>query len=183
MGDPKKKHKTYTTPKRPWVADNLLEELRTVGAYGLRNKRELWKAKTELSHFRGRARGMLSLSQAERAKQEGELISKLIKHGMVMENATLEDVLTLTVEALLERRLQTYIYRVGLVGSLSQARQLIAHGHIAIDGRKVTSPSYKVLVTDEESLDYAPNSPYANKDHPLRQELVVEEAVGGEPVE
>jgi len=113
MGDPKKKHKTYHTPKRPYDTQALLEELQTIGAYGLRNKRELWKAKTELSAIRGRARGLLSLEPEERAARERGLIAKLAKRGLVMENSRLEDVLTLSVEDLLERRLQTIVYRRG----------------------------------------------------------------------
>ena len=180
MGDPKKKHKTYNTPKRPYDADALEEELRTIGVYGLRNKRELWKAHTELSHMRGRARDLLSLGATERDKREKALIYKLYKRGLVMENGLLEDVLTLSVENLLERRIQTYIFRRGLVSSLFQSRQLITHGHIAINGRKVTSPSYQVKIDDEETLDYALSSPYHNPEHTLRKALEVEEALAEE---
>jgi len=182
MGDPKKKHKIFNTPKRPYNTEALMEELRIIGAYGLRNKRELWKAHTELSTLRGRARGLLSLDPAERALKERALIKKLAERGLVMENGRLEDVLTLSVEDLLERRLQTYIYRRGMASSLFQARQLITHGHIAVNGQKVTSPSYQVKVADEEAIDYAESSPYHNPAHPLRRELAVEEALEGEPV-
>ncbi len=181
MGDPKKKQKTYKTPKRPYDSDALMEELRTIGAYGLRNKRELWKAHTELSHMRGRARELLSLDAEEKASRQSLIINKLAKRGLVMENGRLEDVLTLSVEDLLERRIQTYIYRRGLAASLFQARQLITHGHISINGRKVTSPSYQIKVTDEETLDYAAGSPYHNPAHPMRMELEVEEAVEAAP--
>jgi small subunit ribosomal protein S4 len=155
LGDPKKKQKTYKTPKRPYVYETLMEELRTIGAYGLRNKRELWKAHTELSHMRGRARDLLSLDAEEKVERQQQIINKLAIRGLVMENGRLED--------------------------LFQARQLITHGHIAINGRKVTSPSYQIKITDEETLDYAVSSPYHNPDHPLRRELEVEEAVAAEP--
>jgi small subunit ribosomal protein S4 len=181
MGDPKKKHKTYNTPKRPYNTDTLMEELRTIGAYGLRNKRELWKAHTELSILRGRARDLLSLEPEERTARERVMIDKLALKGLVMENGRLEDILTLSVEDLLERRLQTYIFRRGMASSLFQARQLISHGHIAIEERKVTSPSYQVKITDEETLDYAQSSPYNNTSHPLRRELEVEEALNAPP--
>jgi small subunit ribosomal protein S4 len=182
MGDPKKKHKTFNTPKRPYQTEALMEDLRVIGSYGLRNKRELWKVRTELSVLRGRARDLLSLGAEERAIREGALINKLAHRGLVMENGRLEDVLTLSVEDLLERRLQTYIFRRGLASSLFQARQLITHGHIAIDDRKVTTPSYQIKITDEETLDYAMSSPYHNTSHPLRRELEVEEALEQVPV-
>ncbi len=185
MGDPKKKHKRFDTPRRPYDTDALMEDLRIIGAYGLRNKRELWKAHTELSTLRGRARDLLSLGAAERDAREAVMVNKLYHRGLVMENSRLEDVLTLSVEDLLERRLQTYIFRRGMAGSLFQARQLIAHGHIEIEGRKVTSPSYQVKIDDEETIDYALSSPFRNPDHPLRRELKVEEALAeeGKPVE
>jgi small subunit ribosomal protein S4 len=177
MGDPKKKHKTYNTPKRPYEATSLEEELRTIGEYGLRNKRELWKAHTELSQIRGRARDLLSLGVTERDRREKELIYKLYKRGLVMEGSRLEDVLTLSVKDLLERRLQTYLFRRGMASSLYQSRQLIAHGHIAINDRKVTSPSYQVKIDDEKTIDYALSSPYHNPEHPLRRALEVGEAL------
>ena len=181
MGDPKKKQKTYKTPKRPYDSDALMAELRTIGAYGLRNKRELWKAETELSHMRGQARDLLSLDAEERVIKEQQIINKLAQRGLVMENGRLEDVLTLSVEDLLERRLQTYIFRRGMASSLFQARQLITHGHISINNRKVTAPSYQVRITDEETLDYAKSSPYNNPAHQLRRELEVEEVADVEP--
>jgi small subunit ribosomal protein S4 len=171
MGDPKKKHKTYTTPKRPYDPNALMEDLRTIGVYGLRNKRELWKARTELSSLRRRARDLLGLGTEQRIKRERELIAKLASQGLVMENGTLEDVLTLNVESLLERRLQTYLFRRGLANSMFQARQLITHGHIEVNGRKVKAPSYKVKIADETSLDFSKSSPFNNPDHPLRKEL------------
>jgi small subunit ribosomal protein S4 len=177
MGDPKKKHKSYSTPKRPYETTALMDDLRLIGAYGLRNKRELWKAHSELSKIRGRARDLLSLETEERGDKERQIIRKLAQRGMVMETSRIEDVLTLTVEDMLERRLQTYVYRRGMANSLYQARQLITHGHIAVGDRKVTSPSYNVKVEDEETLDFAQSSPFSNPDHPFRHELEVVEAI------
>jgi small subunit ribosomal protein S4 len=172
MGDPKKKHKLFTTPKRPYDVANLEEELRLVGIYGLRNKRELWRKHTELSTYRRRARAMLSMDPVERAEEQRALLSKLHKLGLVPENGTLENVLTLNVQTFLERRLQTMIYRKGMAKSLYQARQLIAHGHVVIDGKKVKAPGYNVSLADEKSLDYSNSSPLYSKTHPLRQEMV-----------
>jgi small subunit ribosomal protein S4 len=158
-----------------------MEELKVIGAYGLRNKRELWKVHTELSVLRLRARDLLSLDPEERQIKARELIKKLAHRGIVIENGRLEDVLTLSVEDILERRLQTYIFRIGMAGSLFQARQMISHGHIAIGDQKVTSPSYQIKVTDEEMLDYASSSPFNTPSHPLRRELEIEEALEETP--
>jgi small subunit ribosomal protein S4 len=183
LGDPKKKKKRYITPKRPYDVNSLEEELRLVGAYGLRNKRELWRHRTEISILRRRGREMLSMDPIERVDREKELIRKLIDLGLVGENATLEDVLSLNINDIMERRLQTVIFRRGMAKSLYQARQLITHGHIAINSRKVKAPSYKVTAQDETKLDFAESSPLAGKSHVLRQELSIEEMRGEGPIE
>lgn len=183
MGDPKKKHKRYTTPKRPYDFANLEEELKLIGAYSLRNKRELWSHRTKLSTLRRRARQMLSMDPIDRANTEKEMIRKLSRVGMVDERASLDDILGLTIHDFMERRLQTIVFRKRMAKSLHQARQLITHGHIAISGQKVKAPSYMVSSEDEASLDYAESSPFAVKTHPMRQELLPVEAAGGGPVE
>jgi small subunit ribosomal protein S4 len=183
MGDPKKKHKRYTTPKRPYDTANLEEELNLIGVYSLRNKRELWTHRTELSTLRRRARQLLSMNPVDRIDTEKELIRKLSNLGLVSERANLDNILELTIQDLLERRLQTFVFRKGLAKSLFQSRQLITHGHIAIAGRKVKSPSYMIKIDDEPSLDYAESSPFAAKNHPLRQELLILESPGGELIE
>jgi small subunit ribosomal protein S4 len=53
---------------------------------------------------------------------------------------------------MLERRLDNVVYRLGFGGSRSHARQLVMHGHIRLNGRKVTIPSYLVSPGDEVSL-------------------------------
>jgi small subunit ribosomal protein S4 len=183
LGDPKKKHKLYTTPKRPYDVANLEEELKLVGAYGLRNKRELWRHRTELSTLRRRAREMLSIGVAEREQMETELIGRLHRLGLLPERGNLDDILSLNIQDLMERRLQTVLFRRGMAKSFFQSRQLISHGHIAIGGRKMKAPSYMVSTADEASLDYAESSPFIVKTHPLRQDLILREDVEGTPVE
>ena len=179
MGDPKKQKKKYTTPRFPWRSDILQSELKIMGQYGLRNKRELWRHKTMLSKFRGIARSLLGMPTNERVKLEAQLLRKLKRYGILPENAVLDDVLDLTIEDILERRLQTMVLRKGLAKSIYQARQLITHGHIAIGDRKVFSPSYLVTRDEEDKITYAPTSPLANPEHPIRQSIEVTEEAGG----
>lgn len=155
MGDPKKPRKQYETPGHPWKADRLAAELQLLGEYGLRNKRELWRAETKLRKIRAQARALFVLTGEKRAEEEGKLIRRLYRMGIVDENATADDVLKLTVRDILERRLQTIVYRLGFARSLYQARQLIVHGHVYIGDRKVRSPSYHVMRGEEEKIRVA----------------------------
>ncbi|MEM2994561.1 MAG: 30S ribosomal protein S4 [Candidatus Bathyarchaeia archaeon] len=173
MGDPKKQRKKYATPRFPWRTSILQEELKLLGQYGLRNKRELWRHETMLSKFRGIARSLIGKPAEQRGKMERELLTRLKRLGVLPETAVLDDVLDLTVEDILERRLQTVVFRKGLAKTVHQARQLIIHGHIAIGNRRVTVPGYMVTKEEENQIGYVPKSPLANETHPIRQALMV----------
>jgi len=169
MGDPKKQRKKYDTPRFPWRTDILQEELKLLGQYGLRNKHELWRHETTLSRFRGIARSLIGRPPEERKRMEDELLTRLKKIGILNETAALDDVLDLTKEDILERRLQTIVFRKGLSKTIHQARQLITHGHVAIGNKRVTVPSYIVTTEEEKQITYARKSPISNQAHPLRQ--------------
>jgi len=173
MGDPKKQRKKYDTPRFPWRIDALQEELNLLGQYGLRNKRELWRHKTMLSKFRGISRSLMGKTPEERKKMEKMVLTRLKKLGIIHETAVLDDVLDSAVEDILERRLQTVIFRKGQSKSIYQARQLITHGHIVIGDQRVTVPGYLVTREEENQITYTPQSPLANSNHPLRQTIAV----------
>ncbi|HDO20468.1 MAG TPA: 30S ribosomal protein S4 [Candidatus Bathyarchaeota archaeon] len=165
MGDPRKSKKKWKGPRHPWRRDVLEEELKLMGEYGLRNKRELWIARTMIARFRQQARLMLALPPEELALRERQLIGRLASMGILPEEASLDDVLDLKVEDMLNRRLQTIVFRKGLARSIHEARQLIVHGHISINGRRVTSPGYIVKREEEDSIEYSFGSPF--REHPL----------------
>ena len=171
MGDPKKQRKKFETPRFRWRKDILQEELKLIGQYGLRNKHELWRHKTTLSNARGIARSLIGKPVEERTKMENELLTRLKKLGILAETSVLDNVLDLSIEDLLERRLQTIVFRKGLARTIFQARQLITHGHVTIGNRRVTVPSYTVAKAEEEQVMYSPQSAIVNETHPLRQAL------------
>jgi small subunit ribosomal protein S4 len=173
MGDPKKQRKKYETPRFRWRKDILQEELKLIGQYGLRNKHELWRHKTMLSKTRGIARSLIGKTPEERTKMENELLARLKKLGILDETAVLDNVLDLSIEDLLERRLQTIVFRKGLTRTIFQSRQLITHGHVNIGNRRVTVPSYIVSKEEEKEIMYPPQSALAKEAHPLRQGLTV----------
>ena len=173
MGDPKKQRKKYDTPRFPWQIDALEAELKLLGQYGLRNKREIWRHKTLLSKYRGIGRSLLGMSVVERRIQEKQILDKLHRLGILPDAAALDNVLDLALEDILGRRLQTLVFQRGLAKSIQQSRQLITHGHIAIEGRRVSSPSYLVLKDEETKITYTPKSPLTNPDHPLTKSITV----------
>jgi small subunit ribosomal protein S4 len=169
MGDPKRPKKKYKKPFQPWQKDRMAVELELIGKYGLRNKKEYLRHEAYLRKIRGQARYILAILETEkREKVEKELLSRLERLGLLPKEAALDDALSLTTEDLLKRRLQTMVFRQGFAKSLHHARQLLAHGHIALKGQKVTSPSRLLLKEEENELTYAAASPYMDESHPER---------------
>ncbi len=162
MGDPKKSRKKYSSPRKLWQADQLSQDLYILGKYGLRNKRELWKAETELSRLRKQARKLLAESVDKRFREEQNLLSSLSRKGIIGGSPTLDDILGLTIENLLERRLQTVVKNKGLVKSIHLARQAVSHGHIVVNDRVVTIPGYLVRVEEEPSVRFRVKSALAD---------------------
>jgi small subunit ribosomal protein S4 len=166
MGYPGKAKKIYNTPHHPWQKARIDEETALVKKYGLRNKKSVWKFASMLRRIRGQARTLLGVlgtglasEDSHYAREAGQIQAKLQRLGVLKEESKLEDILALKVEDLLERQLQTIVYRKGYANSMKQARQFIVHGHIAINGRKTTVPSYMVLRAEEETIGYYVGSP------------------------
>ena len=176
MGDyPKNSRKMWRRPKRPLNYDLLNEELYVLGTFGLKNKRELWKAHTELSRVRNQARSILALTQEIRVKKEPILMRSLARIGLVKENSTLDDVLNLKVTDLLSRRLQTVIQKKSSIKSPYFARQVVVHGHVMIGDRTVTVPSYTVTVEEEDKVHLAPEVDLSKARQQPAQETMSEE--------
>ena len=169
MGDPKRQRKTYETPRHPWRRDQLELELHLMGEYGLRNKRELWRYKTILSQVRGIARSLLGSTGEKRERLEREYLSKLSRDGVLSESANIDEVLDLEIRDLLDRRLQTMVFKRGLAKTPFQARQLVSHGHISVAGKVVSVPGYMVKRDEEEKLKFFSHSPLSKADHPVRK--------------
>jgi len=151
MGDPKKPRKSYRRPRRIWNSDQLNSELYMIGSYGLKNKRELWKAQTKVANFRNQARTLLALTLEDRQEKESLLLSSLNRLGLTS-TSSLDDILNLKIEDILERRLQTIVMRKMGIKSPLQARQVVSHGHVSIGNRKVNLPGYLVKKDDESKI-------------------------------
>ncbi len=172
MGDPKFSRRTYDTPSHPWQGERIKAEVVLVNQYGLKNKTEVWKAQSILRNFRKQSRELqarLRSGDAQAKIEADALLAKCGKIGVLSaDNATLNDILTLNEESILSRRLQTLVFEKGLASTVGQARQMIVHGHIFMNGHKVTIPGYIVTRYEESSITYDPASPFNDEMHPMR---------------
>ncbi|HLE98064.1 MAG TPA: 30S ribosomal protein S4, partial [Candidatus Thermoplasmatota archaeon] len=171
MGDPKFSRRKYDTPSHPWQGPRIKEEKEIVLKYGLKNKTEVWKARSFLRDARQQARVLQGKQRLDLPQVKVEtqgLLNRMRRLGLLGDEATLDDVLGLTLDAVLVRRLQTQAYLRGLAATPHQARQLIVHGHVTVDGGRVRVPGMLVTKAQENSLGYAPGSPLQNEQHPVR---------------
>ena len=165
--------KFYETPNHPFQGERIAEEAGLMGKYGLKNKEELWRAQSELRQYRREARHLIGGAggDADLAAREGEeFVTRLKRIGVLNEGDSLDDVLALDVTDILERRLQTVVYRQGLANTTQQARQFVIHGHITINGSRVRVPSYMVDVAEEDAIGFESRSPLTDELHPERAE-------------
>ncbi|WP_293033293.1 30S ribosomal protein S4 [Natronococcus sp.] len=164
--------KQYETPNHPYQGERIADEHSLVERYGLSNKEELWRAQSELRSYRREARDLLGQAQDDETvmRRSEEFLGRLKRVGILNEADELGDVLSLEIEDVLERRLQTVVYRKGLANTTQQARQFIVHGHIVVDGQRHRVPSYVVDVDEEDLVDFEENSPLSDDLHPERAE-------------
>ena len=158
MGDPKYSRRIWKKPKRPLNYDLKMDELKLLGTFGLKTKRELWKARTELSRVRKQARSLLALRKEIREEKEPIFMKSLIKIKLVDSESTLDNVLNLQITDLLERRLQTIAHKKLEFTTAYQARQAITHCHVMIDDRIIDVPSYIVKRDEEDKIHFASGS-------------------------
>ncbi|PSN70447.1 ribosomal protein S4 [Corynespora cassiicola Philippines] len=180
---PRSYSKTYSVPRRPFESARLDSELKLVGEYGLRNKREVWRVQLTLSKIRRAARyvapqlhdfsifayanlrtsSLLTLDEKDpkRLFEGNALIRRLVRVGVLDESRMkLDYVLALKIEDFLERRLQTCVYKLGLAKSIHHARVLIRQRHIRVGKQIVNVPSFMVRLDSQKHIDFALTSPF-----------------------
>jgi len=154
--------RTFTTPRRPYEKERLDAELKLVGEFGLKNKRELWRVKTSVTKIRKAARELLTLEERdERRLFEGDALLRRLHRIGVLDEAKnkLDYVLGLKIQDFLQRRLQTQVWRLGLAKSIHHARVLIRQRHIRVGRQLVNVPSFIVRAESQKHIDFALTSP------------------------
>ncbi|MCK5107937.1 MAG: 30S ribosomal protein S4 [Nanoarchaeota archaeon] len=168
MGDPKKRRKKYSAPAQKWEKSRIEAELILTREYGLKNKREIRKADAKLRNFKSQAKRLVALTTPQAQKERTQLLTKLKSLSLIKEDASMDNILDLTLNNLLDRRLQTVLFKKGLTKTVKSARQFIVHGHVLVNDIKMTVPGYLVNVQEEQHLSYALNSSFVDNMHPER---------------
>lgn len=154
--------KTYTTPRRPFEKERLDQELKLIGEFGLRNKREVWRVKYVVTKIRTAARELLTLDEKDprRLFEGNALLRRLVRIGVLDESKMkLDYVLSLRIDDFLERRLQTQVFKLGLAKSIHHARVLIRQRHIRVRKQVVNVPSFVVRLDSQKHIDFSLKSP------------------------
>lgn len=138
----RKKNK-FSWPRKLYDKTRISDENKLVEEYGLKNKREIWKAEAKIKYFRNRAKFLITSSDDEK----NQFFNKLKVMGL--EVNAIADVLALNKEDLLKRRLSTIVWKKGLANTARQARQFIVHKKVLVRDRAVNIPSY-IVSTDIE---------------------------------
>ncbi|GIU68919.1 MAG: 30S ribosomal protein S4 [Candidatus Woesearchaeota archaeon] len=172
MGDIKKIRKKYSKPEHPWRISRIEEENKICKEFGIPKKTELWKTVSKLESYKNQAKSLVTVDRGQteekNQKQKNLLLQKLKKYNLVKDDDTIDAILSLTLTDLLNRRLQTIVFKKGYAKTMKQARQMITHRHILVNNRILTSPSYLVKVEEENSIEISPKSPFYSTDHPER---------------
>jgi small subunit ribosomal protein S4 len=154
---PKRKHQKFNKPKRPFDKKRIDEEKKIVNKYGLKNKKEIWKAETEVDKLRNQAKKLLTKSEEEQKK----FVERMKKQGFQVER--IADILGLDKQDYLNRRLQTILHKKKIANTPKQARQFIVHKHVTIGDNVVNAPSYMVPVEQEEKISLKINKKLNNQ--------------------
>ena len=170
MGDPKKPKKKYSTPSHPWQKERIDEEKEFSKEYGMKNKKEIWKIESKLKNFKKQTKKLVSLDTDQAMEEKKHLLNRIQSLGLIKKEAGFGEILGLTLKDLLERRLQTIVFKKGLARSIKQARQFVVHGHIFVDNKKITKPNYLVTVKEEGLIKFSPSSALTDELHPERVE-------------
>ncbi|MBJ60708.1 MAG: 30S ribosomal protein S4 [Euryarchaeota archaeon] len=177
MGQPKFSRPKTQTPTHPWKAERIEEEHALKDQYGLKRvggMKEIWRERSALRRHRQLAMkliGRVDTSEGHFKREKEEFLGSMQRKGLISEDADLDDVLQISVENMLDRRLQSQVYYKGLAPSMRAARNMIVHGHIVLGNQKMNVPGYHVLRNQEAEIAYHPSSNFNDPNHVIRQEM------------
>jgi len=157
MAGIRRQKKVFLRPAKPFETERIQEENKVKEKYGLKSKREIWKAEAQVRRLRGIAKRLITAS----AEKQEEFLNKLMAKGFLKSASKIDNVLDMKKEDYLERRLQTVVLRKSFAKSAKHARQLVTHRYIKIGDRIVNIPSYSVNLNEEKTIKLIPLKPKA----------------------
>ncbi len=146
----KRKHKIYSKPKKSFDKVRIQEEAEIKKEFGLKNKREIWKADAKIKSIREKAKRLISADESEKKI----FFDRLKKMGFKVDS--ISDVLSLDKKDYLRRRLQTILVDKRMATTAKSARQLITHKKVLIEGKSINAPSYLVPINLENKISLKP---------------------------
>ncbi len=188
MGDIKKLKKKYMPLHHPWNKNEIEESKKLRQDYGLKKRTEILAASSFLKEYKDLAKKLIARTSSQGEKEKQQMMAKLQRLGLLTAGATLDHVLSLQLKDVLERRMQSLLFRKSLAGSMKQARQFIVHRHVRLGPKVITSPSHLVTLDEESQFAFRDVSPFVSEDHPERISLhspaeSVQGALGASPGE
>jgi small subunit ribosomal protein S4 len=169
MGDPRKHRKKYETPVHPWQKTRIVEEIKLLKEYGLKNKKEIWKFTSFLKKYKDQAKKLIAMQGSQADLERQQMMDKLKSYGLIKPgNETFDAIFSLQIKDVLDRMLQVIVCKKMLARSPKQARQFITHCHILVGDRKITSPRYLVPIKEEPLVNFTTSSSIYSVDHPER---------------
>ena len=168
MGGIKKIRKKYSRPAHPWRMSRIEEENALGKEYGIPKKTEIWKAKSKLGSFKNQAKSLSALHTAQADIERENLCKKLQGYNLTKVGDASDAILGVSLKDILNRRLQTIVFKKGLTKSMKQARQLINHRHVLVNQKIITSPGYLVKLSEESTIEISAKSPFYDTNHPER---------------
>jgi small subunit ribosomal protein S4 len=168
MGDPRRSKNKWQKPAHPWQKTRIDSEKILRRTYGLSNKKEIWRVASMLKSLKDQAKNLAAGTGSQVEKEKQALLHRTARLGLIKTGQGLDDVLGISVEQAMDRRLQTVVFKKGLARSVRQARQYIVHQHILLGQAKITAPGYIVPISEESMISFVPTSTLASADHPER---------------
>jgi small subunit ribosomal protein S4 len=175
MGDPIKSRRQYASPAHPWNKARIESEKTLVSEFGLKNKREIYKHIAQVRRFVDNFKRLNYQTTEQSELEKKQLLAKVKRLGLLSAEKELTAVLDLQIKDVMARRLQTIVYKKHLARTIAQARQMIVHRHVLVNGVPIDSPGYLVSLDEESTISFIQRSPFIAESHPERTVQTKEE--------
>lgn len=151
--------KVTNKPKNPFEKKRFESELKTINKYGLKSKVELWKYQlliAKLKKISGKVlRNEIDYDSSAVVSKKYNLLWFCFKFNLLLESESgLEYVLRVSLEQMLERRIQFLIVRLGMATTCHEARIKLLHKRVMFKTQSIDKPSFLVRKSNEDKIKF-----------------------------